>query len=316
MKAKRIPIRSYIRIFGGEQIFVSGCNEILKKQKKYLKKLCKPSIRKYYISGHSSAPVDLILKLSEKNRKIISECFKTAEGFASRANAPHKLPKEISYDLAYIVGVLRDGSITSHDYSLRISQSGKFSKKWLLKIRDIFKKEFGINGRISKYGNENRFDVQSKPLVIFMKNIFEMPLNQKYWDTPKIIKRNKELWIPYVCGFFDAEGYCTSRKTFLKTGKAKIAFAQNNFDSLDFIKKILSFYKINSSKVCFDKNKKCYSLYMQSKNDILEFSKKFKILRKHSQLAELLTVIKDTKSGSFRNAYSAASSEAAGGVKH
>lgn len=315
MKAKRIPIRNYMKMFSGGQIFVSGCNEILKKQNEYMKKLCKPSMRKYYISGHSSVPVDLILKLSEKNRKIIYECFKAAR-FASRANAPHKLPKEISYDLAYIVGVLRDGSITSHDYSLRISQSGKFSREWLLKIRDIFKKEFGISGRISKYENENRFEVKSKPLTLFIRNIFEMPLNQKYWNTPKIIKKNKELWIPYVCGFFDAEGYCTSKKTFFKTGKAKIAFSQNNFDSLDFIKKVLSFYKINSSKVCFDKNKKCYSLYVQSKNDIINFSNIFKIVRKHSQLSELLTVIKDTKSGSFRNAYSAASSEAAGGVKH
>ncbi len=298
---RKIQIPNYLENFIGENIFISGCGESLRKFDLELKSICKPSMRKYYLSNHSAFPIDKLLKLSENKSKLLSEFFKSAEGFASRANLPHKLPRELSYELAYFIGALRDGCITVKDYSVRISQSGKGSRKWLKILSKYLTEIFGLRCKITKHGKENILEAQSKPLNVFLRKVFEMPTDQSLWATPKLIRKNKEAWIPYVSGFFDAEGYCTSRKTFLKTKKVKIAFFQNNLDSIKFIKKVLNFYGIKTSNIYLEKNRKCHALFIQSKSEIEKFANIFNPIRKKSRINELLKVIKDRKAGSFRN---------------
>ncbi len=286
-----LPLPNYLEIFGGNSIYVTNCGEILRKHNEKLKKICKPSIRKYYLNGHSAAPIDLILNLSREDPTILTECFVSSLGFGSRSNKPHLLPKSVTADMAYIIGALRDGSIGKNN-KVYISQSGEGSKEWLEALEQIFKNLFEIKTHINKINNEYRLNIYSKPLRIFLEKIFEMPFDQNNWATPNIIEKNLETWIPYISGFFDAEGYCTSKETFEKIGKAKIGFAQNNFKSLEFIKISLEHYGIRANKVFLEKDGKRHALYIQSKSEILKFISIFKPVRKRQQLLELESLLK------------------------
>lgn len=95
------------------------------------------------------------------------------------------------------------------------------------------------------------------------------------------------LWIPYISGFFDAEGYATKTKTLEKTGKKKIGFFQTNRKSLSFIKRALKKHGINSGKIYLETGRKCFALYIQSKDDILKFAKIFSLVRKNDQVLRL-----------------------------
>jgi len=288
------PLPNYLRSFGGERIYLSGCGEVLRSCDEQLKRLCKPSMRKYYLNGHSAVPVDIVLGLAVNKQGLLRQCYASAAGFASYANPPHRLPKELTPQLAYFVGALRDGCVTGHNYSVRISQSGPGAAEWLEEMRKICNELFGLPGRMSVLGNEHRLELQSKPVAVFVRKVFEMPFDQSKWGTPKLIARNKEAWIPYVSGFFDAEGYCTSAETYHRTGKMKLSFSQNNHDSLRFIKKVLEAHGIATSRIYLETGRKCYALYVQSRAGIIRFAEIFAPIRKRARLAELLTVIKDT----------------------
>ncbi len=311
-----VPLPNYLEIFGGGSIYVTNCGEILQRHNEKLKKICKPSIRKYYLNGHSAIPIDLILELSKEDPNILNECFIFSRKFGSRSNKPHKLPKNITAELAYLIGTLRDGSIAKTDYRIYISQSGEGAREWLENLSQIFEKIFEVKTRIKKINNEYRLNIYSKSLRIFIEKLFEMPFDQNKWCTPKIIEENKETWIPYVSGFFDAEGYCTSKETFEKTGKVKIAFTQNNLKSLEFIKKVLEYYEIKTGEIFLEKDEKRYALYIQSKNEILKFISIFKSIRKGPQLLELRGLLKTPELVPSEMSPRTASLEISNRVKH
>ena len=161
-------------------------------------------------------------------------------------------------------------------------------------LAGLFENIFEIRPRIKKVNSEYRLNVYSKPIRIFFEKVFEMPFEQNNWSTPKIIEKNEKAWIWYISGFFDAEGYCTSKETFKRTGKGKITFSQNNRKSLEFIKNALEYYGIRSGKLFLEKDGRRHSLNIQSKESILRFVDTFKIVRKHSQLLELRDLLRDT----------------------
>ena len=268
-----------------KNIYIVGCSNILRNHITEIRKLAKRKMIYKYVNGKSAVPVDLIIRLSENNPEILEECFSEVKAFASKSNKGHVLPKKITPDLAYLVGCLRDGSINKNTISITQNANGK---QWLNIISKIFHEEFNLKPRMRKFRDFFEIRVTSKPLVIFFKEIFEMPTNQENWSTPKIIEENKQLWKYYISGFFDAEGYCTKPETFRKTGKKKISFHQNNLNSLEFIKKVLNELGIRASKIYLQKDRKCYALYIQSKSGILIFNENFNPIRKEKELKRII----------------------------
>jgi len=279
-------LSNFIMIFQGNDVYLGNCSGVLKKYKMGLRKLVKKSMYYRYLNGESAIPIRLVIQISKNNPKVLDECFGACT-FASRANKPHKLPRKVDSQLAYLVGCLRDSYIDSSRYSIAVSQYGKGSKEWLKHLQKIFHEEFGIKGKVEKFRDGFILKAYSKPMVIFLQEIFQIPGKQENWDTPKIIEENRELWIPYISGFFDAEGYATKPETFKKTGKKKIGLFQTNKKSLEFIKKALSEFDIGSSKIYLETGRKCFALYIQSKDDILKFAKLFKPVRKNDQVVSL-----------------------------
>ena len=99
------------------------------------------------------------------------------------------------------------------------------------------------------------------------------------------------MWNPYISGFFDAEGHCTKPETFKKTGKKKVQFHQNNRETLEFVKYVLAKFEIKSGKLHLTRNRKCYALYVQSKEGIIKFSSIFELKRKKQDLENLVSIL-------------------------
>ena len=201
-------------------------------------------------------------------------------------------------DIAYLAGCLRDGSLDRKRYVINITQK---NLEWLLIIQQYFKKLFKTTPSIRKFRDCFELRICSKNIFQFFA--VDLEIKKSCQETPEFIKSNKQLWIQYISGFFDAEGYCTSPQTYKRTGKMKISFYQNNLESLVFIKNVLRSFGIESGNPYLQNSRKCYALYIQSRIGILKFNEIFKPIRKKQNLAELVEIMthEGTKAGSSRN---------------
>lgn len=142
-----------------------------------------------------------------------------------------RIPKELDNDLAYFIGILRDGIVSARagkkgDYSIEIYQK---NKKWLeTVIKPLIKKLFNLNVKVSfqmhgKY-KTYRVRIYSKIVYTFIKKLFEHPdtNGQKTcWKTPSLIlKAGKRIQRHYIQGFFDAEGYIGNGRNLIIIGQA------------------------------------------------------------------------------------------------
>ncbi len=282
MNTASIP--NVVCLWAGEDLFVRLPKPFL--QEKLEKAELKRSTYFHYLSSQM-VPLPLILA-----RSTPQEVWENAISFCSRSKPPVLIPRKLDSDLAYLVGALRDGSISKRvgvDYTLSLSQSGEGSYIWLRKIASIIRRQFGVAPKIEADRTGHRIVVHSKPVVLFFEHVFSMPMDQRYWDTPNLIKTGSAIEIGlakgYVAGFFDAEGYVTSVETYRKTGKTKLAFYQNNRESLDYIRGFLAALGFRPS-FCKDRGK--FALYLYGKDALAKFYAQFPVLRKKKRLRALL----------------------------
>jgi len=279
-----VGIPNLAKLFAGEDIFVRLPRRFL------VERLDRADFSKstyfHYLSTRT-VPLQVILKKCTKY-----EAWQAAEAFCSRSKPAVRIPKEMDFELAYLTGALRDGANSMRDsveYTVSLFQSGEGSYVWLRKMASIFRREFGVAPKIEADRDGHRVLIHSKPVALFFKGAFEMPKDQRLWDTPKAIKNLPTTEIVktngYVAGFFDAEGYVTSIETFRKTGKAKLAFSQNNRESLEFIRDVLEMQGFRPH-IYADRGKFVLCLY--GKDELRRFYVHIPILRKKKRLSSLL----------------------------
>ncbi len=185
---------------------------------------------------------------------------------------------------AYLLGALRDGYLDEKQYLISIGQK---DEKWLEYLKSLIKKNFGIESNIRPLKNAFELRVFSKEFFMYLRG--KGVVNSS--TIPRFIMDEKSMWIPFISGFFDAEGYCTSAATFKKTGKKKISFHQNDRMSLEFIKSALESFGIKTGKIYLQQGRYCHALYIQSKDGIRNFNAIFKPIRKRKQIDDLLSVL-------------------------
>lgn len=130
-----------------------------------------------------------------------------------------ELPDELTPQLAYLVGSLRDGciseTVTKEGIKRYVAWCSK-SKEWLENtIIPQVVSTFKIRPRkITVDRNKFQFRVTINAIVEFFKRIFEHHGGKQLnWNIPSvIINSNEEIWTSYIRGFFDAEGGCTNVK--------------------------------------------------------------------------------------------------------
>ncbi len=123
-----------------------------------------------------------------------------------------KIPKEMSNKLAYLVGaIVGDGSLSKtfgkgHGIRYRLIIDS-ITKEILVKIGQILRKEFGLKTKIKRTKRAHRIEFKSKPFVLFMNQIFEVPIGKKSFKTkiPLIIKKDKKLTYAFLSGLIDTD---------------------------------------------------------------------------------------------------------------
>ncbi len=190
----------------------------------------------------------------------------------------------IEKNAAYLIGALRDGYVDEKQYLISIYQKDKV---WLEYLKNLVKETFGVDSKIRPFRDAFELRIFSKDLFNYIRKMGVANSS----TTPKKVLDTKELWIPYISGFFDAEGHCTSPATFRKTGKKKVSMHQNDRNSLEFIKSVLEESGIKTSKIYLQKGRECHALYIQSKEGIRKFAVIVNPIRKRKQLDDLLSVM-------------------------
>ena len=118
-----------------------------------------------------------------------------------------KIPKEITTELVYLLGALRDGSLV-HYSSVYEIEYGQKNKDWLEKaVIPKIEKVFGLTSKAIQRKNKN-FVVRKRSVAMFnILNNFSGFAKVNYKSTPKMILNLPfELQKYYIAGFYDAEG--------------------------------------------------------------------------------------------------------------
>lgn len=147
--------------------------------------------------------------------------FEKVTEFGSRNGHKIKLPKELSIDLAYVIGfLLADGYIKNVD---KLIERGKYpeytisfydkSNEFLKKIEAIFVSEFFAHCNLyyakDKKGSWYCLRCTSKPIHRFFIEVLGLPFGYKQGRVcaPEIIKQAPvELQKAFISGFCDGEG--------------------------------------------------------------------------------------------------------------
>ncbi len=211
----------------------------------------------------STPSLALISKLSLIESRIWDITFDEVEYIRSeRSDKPLKLIKEVSPHFLYILGALRDGSVTRHNYQIQLTQK---VKEWVeITVNNMLKEVFGL--KLNYHGIKkgvHRFGLNSKILYILL-NFFGY-FNEKYKKTPEIVKNCPfELQRYYIGGFYDAEGDKSIKSD--RIGMYQSWNSEKECPPLEDIKNILLNRGIMCSVTKLNKNKNLFRLYVFKKS--------------------------------------------------
>lgn len=167
---------------------------------------------------------------------------------------------ELTKDLAYLLGALRDGSVLRYS-----DKQGKihhyitfYSKdiKWLKFLSKPLKRIFNEKQIFCKPITGTPYlRIYSKKIATQIQQEFQHPLtSQITWETPQILMKtkNKEFIKWYIAGFWDAEGGFD-----IRTHQIRFHLSWNGLECppLNDIKKLLEKLDINTGNVGMYENK-------------------------------------------------------------
>lgn len=161
-------------------------------------------------------------KSKQELNELWEEIYREVKYFGCTNGKQIKLPKNLDYNLAYLLGVIiGDGHLadpnksydkfTTYNSELRITDG---YKETFISLSRIFEELFDYKPKIysekSKIGKEfYRFVIRSKPLHRFLMKVCGIPTGKKFdkVDILSIIKNSPlEIQKAFITGFFDADG--------------------------------------------------------------------------------------------------------------
>ncbi len=221
------------------------------------------------------------------HRQFIRTTGSTGKPLSEDLKAGKDFGLIVNEEIAYLIGALRDGNITSIPkegiYRIRFYQK---SKRWLELLAGILERNFGR--KASFYFDERHgvwcLSITSKKVFQELSKLAEFNGDQSTWLTPTWISNGSgELKAAYVRGFFDAEGSINSfEKTTLDVPEKdiRIYLAQANQGVLGEIREIVSEFGIRCGRVCGPYVKKgsetrMYALMVHGSEQVLKFYDSF-----------------------------------------
>ncbi len=202
----------------------------------------------YMLRGKRAIPLNLLDKCD------LTKCRLAIKN----SNITIRIPNSLTKELAYLVGVLRDGTISKESNNEYCCSFYNKNIELLSKIKSFVEELFDIKTEIRRFGDVHGIRIRSLTLYLFFKLVFEAKEMQEKWDTPNLIKSSEEeckKW--YVSGFFDAEGGIPHIETNIRRNKKYlyVKFVQKNKESLEFIKSFLESKGIKMRSIYLEKNK-------------------------------------------------------------
>jgi len=186
-----------------------------------------------YLNGITSPRLSLLLQIATEGE--IEDLFSSSPvKFGDGGNSASAiLPTRLNPKIAYLVGALRDGTLsTSGKYEVCYYQK---ETRWLEYLEKLLMEAFKPSNKFRLVVRERhtpKLTISNRPIFEYFRNVFEIPVGKKIgWGTPKVILRAPlDIQIQYVRGYFDADGV---------SGKEHTGFCQANLQSLLDIKSIL-----------------------------------------------------------------------------
>lgn len=224
----------------------------------------------HMLSGKRPLPLDIMNKL-----KIEAKSYKC---LISGGNISVRIPNNLTPELAYLIGVFRDGTIVTEtskngvEYTCALYSK---HKEFIETLKKIAEELFEIKTEIKPHGSIWGLRIRSLTLYLFLKLCFDAKQHQKYWNTPTLIKDSCEkIKDAYIAGFWDAEGGCPHLETFgsdISKEDFYISFFQKNMESLEFIKSCLEEKGIKCGNIYWNQRKWLFKIKRKSINRFIGF---------------------------------------------
>ncbi len=254
--------KSEIRILGAESILKKEINEKSINEFSKKRKLNSGSVYAM-MSGKRAIPISLLNNYPDNFLCILKNC-----------SIPIRIPRDLTKDLAYLVGLLRDGTVNEEKNGEYACAFYSKNKEFLELIKPKIENLFLLETKIMRFGECYGIRIRSKTLYHFFRIAFEFKSKQVRWNTPAIIKNSSnEIKREYISGFFDAEGGIPHLEKMEKPKRKNmyIKFVQKNKDSLEFIKNHLALIGIDTGEVYWSDTKNNLKIKMSSLKSFIEY---------------------------------------------
>nr|BAJ48960.1 homing endonuclease I-ApeI [Candidatus Caldarchaeum subterraneum] len=174
----------------------------------------------------------------------------------------------------YLLGALRDGSVyydkAARNYVVAYYQK---NQEWLVDVLiPLIRNVLGKKPIVDEYKRgQYRLRIYSKEIYGLLKNLYGFPadhLGQASWGTPdKLRELQPSELIPFIRGFFDAEGDIK-----LDKDSPYIGFSQKNKEILHFIKENLEILGIRTGKIhLIDSRSHTFRFVIASEKGLVKF---------------------------------------------
>ena len=134
------------------------------------------------------------------------------------------------------------------------------------------------------------FRITNKKIVMDIQRLSDMISPQKGWKTPKIIsEKNEKDLIPYIRGFWDAEGGLPKQP--LTAKQRYLSFDQKNKESLDFIRKNLIKIGFQPTNLTF--TNQVWQFRLARKDDMIKYINKISSSHpeKFSRMQKMVSIL-------------------------
>jgi len=157
--------------------------------------------------GKRDVRKNLIKKLCKELNIDFEKFIKTQTKANSDLVMPKKLTKELSKIIGYFVG---DGSFEKERISFS-EQNKELAEHYKNKVSDFFNANSSIKFRENKGCYQIR--IYGKSIVKFIEKNFSEIKKARNTEIPlKILKSENDVLASFIKGFYDAEGYATSKR--------------------------------------------------------------------------------------------------------
>lgn len=142
-----------------------------------------------------------------------------------------KIIKELTPEIAYLAGILRDGGLSDYKSELVISQK---YREWLESIKNLIENIFGVKITISgPRAKDNCYYIKFRSVALYALIYTIFDYNKHYWKTPEIIKKaSQEIQKSYIRGFWEAEGGHQSGVSFYQSGDKESSIPLNDIKDM------------------------------------------------------------------------------------